>query len=176
MHFKSPLSLCARRYHTFKMKNSFKYAVLIIISTILGYLTWNAFFELSLTQLSNENINIVSRKISTILYLQSIFALSIGVIPLLYLILKKITNLKFITQGIISLTIIILSGISVWQLKILHLNIKIERLSELNFDKDIQNVMYADGLNFGIYLLTGFIIGTLLSILIFKKRNKISEK
>ncbi len=150
--------------------------MLIIISTILGYLTWNAFFELSLTQLSNENINIVSRKISTILYLQSIFALSIGAIPLLYLILKKITNLKFITQGIISLTIIILSGISVWQLKILHLNIKIERLSELNFVKDIQNVMYADGLNFGIYLLTGFIIGTLLSILIFKKRNKISEK
>ena len=158
------------------MKNSLKYIALILISTVVGFLIWNTFFELSLTQLSKENINIVSRKMGDQFFLRSLFAISFGIIPLLYLILRKITKLKFMTQGIISLVIIFLSGILFWQFRIFQLNNRFEKLNTIKIDDGNQMEINISELNFEIFLLVGFIIGIAINILIFRNKLKRTEK
>ena len=158
------------------MKNSLKYIALILISTVVGFLIWNTFFELSLTQLSKENINIVSRKMGDQFFLRSLFALSFGIIPLLYLILRKIKKLKFMTQGIISLVIIFLSGILFWQFRIFQLNNRFEKLNTIKIDDGNQMEINISELNFEIFLLVGFIIGIAINILIFRNKLKRTEK
>ncbi|MEL0653343.1 hypothetical protein V6246_18120 [Algibacter sp. TI.3.09] len=75
-------------------------------------------------------------------------------------------------QGLISCGIILVSGILLWQFRIFQLNSRFQKLSEFDIGNGIQTQMDFDNLNFGRYLFIGFLIGTILSILIFKNRNK----
>ncbi|KAA5825067.1 hypothetical protein FPF71_07675 [Algibacter amylolyticus] len=154
------------------MTNTLKYLGLILILSVIGFLIRDYFFDISFSQIENENTQIVSRNMSGQFYSHIIFALSIGIIPLLYLIIKKITKLNFMKQGLISCGIILVSGILLWQFRIFQLNSRFQKLSEFDIGNGIQTQMDFDNLNFGRYLFIGFLIGTILSILIFKNRNK----
>ncbi|WP_272024128.1 hypothetical protein [Olleya namhaensis] len=154
------------------MTNALKYLGLILILSIIGFLIRDYFFDFSLSQIAYEKTQIVNRTMSGQFYSHILFALSIGIIPLLYLIIRKITKLNFITQGLISCAIIVISGISLWQFRIFQLNSRIQKLSEFDIGNGIKTELNFDSLNFGRYLFIGFLIGTVLSILIFKNRNK----
>tara|TARA_R100001369_G_scaffold28037_1_gene50414 strand:+ start:2761 stop:3234 length:474 start_codon:yes stop_codon:yes gene_type:complete len=153
------------------MKNTLKYIGLLLLLTIIGFLIRNFFFELSLSQIANENIQVESRNMSGQFYSHITFALSIGIIPLLYLIIKKMTKLNFFNQGIMSYGIVIVCGILLWQFRVYQLNNQALKLVRFNVGSEIKIQMGYDTLNFGRYLFFGFIIGTILSILIFKNRN-----
>ncbi|WKB82947.1 hypothetical protein QYR09_07875 [Cellulophaga lytica] len=154
------------------MTNALKYLGLILILSVIGFLIRDYFFDLSLSQIANKNTQIISRTMSGQFYSHILFALSIGITPLLYLIIKKITKLNFITQGLISCGIIVISGILLWQFRIFQLNSRLQKLSEFDIGNGIKTELNFDSLNFGRYLFIGFLIGTVLSILIFKNRNK----
>ena len=154
------------------MTNALKYLGLILLLSVFGFLIRDYFFDFSLSQIANENTQFVSRTTSGQFYSHILFALSIGIIPLLYLILKKITKLNFITQGLISCGIIVISGISLWQFRIFRLNSRLQKLSEFDIGNGIKTELNFESLNFGRYLFLGFLIGTVLSILIFKNKNK----
>ncbi|MWW26912.1 hypothetical protein [Algibacter lectus] len=154
------------------MTNTLKYLGLILILSVIGFLIRDYFFDFPLSQIANENTQIVRRNISGQFYSHILFALSIGIIPLLYLVIKKLTKLNFINQGLISCGIILVSGISLWQFRIFQLNNKFKKLSEFDLGNGIQTELNYDNLNFGRYLFIGFLIGTVLSILIFKNKNK----
>jgi hypothetical protein len=100
------------------------------------------------------------------------FALSIGFLPLLYLIINKVTKFNFTNQGLISCGIIIGCGILLWQFRIFQLNNQVHHLSDFTIKNEIKMQMDYENLNFEIYMFIGFIVGTLLSILIFKNRTK----
>jgi hypothetical protein len=157
------------------MTNTLKYLGLILILSIIGFLIRDYFFDFSLSQITNENTQIVSRTISGQFYSHILFALSIGIIPLLYLTIKKMTKLNFMNQGLISCGIIIVSGILLWQFRIFQLNNEFQKLSEFDIGNGIQAQMDFNNLNLGLYLLIGFLIGTVLSILIFKNRAEKTE-
>jgi hypothetical protein len=154
------------------MTKTLKYLGLILLLSIIGFLIRDYFFKLSFSQIANEDTQIVSQNLSGQFYSHILFALSIGIIPLLYLIIKKMTKLNFMKQGLISCGIIIVSGILFWQFRIFQLNSKFQNLSEFDIGNGIQTQMGFDNLNLALYLFIGFIIGTVLSILIFKNRNK----
>lgn len=154
------------------MRNTLKYLGLIIVFTIIGFLIRDFFFDLSLSQIANKNVQVVSRNISGQFYSHITFALSIGIIPILYLIIKKVTKLSFIKQGLIACGIIIGCGILLWQFRIYQLNNQALKLSGFNIGDEIKMQMDYDHLYFGRFLFFGFIIGTVLSILIFKNRFK----
>ncbi|MFD2292189.1 hypothetical protein ACFSKN_14915 [Mariniflexile gromovii] len=154
------------------MTNTLKYLGLILILSVIGFLIRDYFFDFSLSQIANKNTQIISRTMSGQFYSHILFALSFGIIPLLYLIIKKITKLNFVTQGLISCGIIVISGISLWQFRIFQLNSRLQKLSEFDIGNGIKTELNFDSLNFGRYLFIGFLIGTVLSILIFKNRNK----
>ncbi len=123
------------------MKNTLKYLGLILILFVIEFTIRDVFFDISISQLGYENIEIVSRNMSGQFYTHILFALSIGVIPLLYLIIKKVTKLNFINQGIISCGIIINCGILLWQFRIFQLNNQSQKLSELNIGNGIKMQM-----------------------------------
>ncbi len=154
------------------MKNPLKYIGLILILFIIGFLLRDYFFNLSISQITNDRTQVVSRKLSGQFLSHITFALSIGILPILYLIIKKVTKLNFIHQGLISCLVIIGCGILLWQFRIFHFNHQAQYLSDLNIGNGIKLYLDHENLNFEVYLFTGFIVGTVLSILIFKNRAK----
>jgi len=155
------------------MTNTLKYLGLILIFSVIGFLIRDYFFDLSFSQIANENTQIVSRNISGQFHSRILFALSIGIIPLFYLIIKKMTKMNFMKQGLISCAIILVSGILLWQFRIFQVNSKFQKLSEFDIGNGTKSEMNFADLDLGRYLFIGFLIGTILSILIFKNSNKI---
>ena len=153
------------------MKKSIIFLVSIIVSGIIGFLSRDFFLQISLSQLNQENIQITTGNISSHFISGLIFALSITVIPLLYLIIWKTTRLRFINRGLISCGIIIGCGILFWQFRIFQLNNQFQNLSEPEFGNSTRIHVNFNTLNFEHYLFTGFLAGTVLSILIFKNKR-----
>ena len=152
--------------------NTLKYLGLFLLLTIIGFLVRDYFFDFSYSQLSKENVRMVNRNISGHFYTHLLFAISIGIIPLLYLTIKKITKLNFMSDGLVSCGVIVVCGILLWQFRMLQLNSKYANLPELVTKKGIKFEMNTAELYFERYLFLGFIIGTIISILIFKNKNK----
>ncbi len=154
------------------MKKTLKYVGLIIVLTLIGFLIRDYFFNISFSQLNNGNIQIVSRMSNGQFYSHLLFSLFIGAIPMLYLIVEKITKLKFLNQGLITFVLIVGSGILFWQFRIFQLKGQLQKLSEFNIGDGIKNQINTKDLNFGAYLFIGFVIGAILSTLVFRRKNK----
>ncbi len=159
------------------MTNTLKYLGLIIIFSIIGFIIRDLFFDFSHSQITNETIIIGNRTASGQFYSHILFALSIGIIPLFYLIIKKITKINFLNKGLISFGIIVICGVSLWLFRTFQLKNRFQNISDFYNGSEIKtelnfSTMSLNSLNFGLYLFLGFIIGTILSILIFKNKNK----
>jgi len=145
---------------------------MILVLTVIGFLIRGSFFDISLSLLNKKDVKIVSYTVSGQFRSHLIFALSIGIVPLLYIISDKISGLTSRNQTIATLGIIFGCGILGWQLRIVQLNYKLRRLSEYDFGDNIKSSMDFQNLNFGKYLFIGFLIGALVSTLIFKIKNQ----
>jgi len=151
-----------------------KYIGLVIILTYLGFHSAYYFIDLSRAQLNNGDTRIVSDTLGGQFFAQVTFSLSIGILPLLYLVVKRITKLKFLYQGLITIGIIISCGILLWQVNIFQMNQVFQKIAELYQKEGEQITISLEELKFGQYLFTGFILGTIISTVIFKwiiKRN-----
>jgi len=62
-------------------------------------------------------------------------------------------------------------GIIFWQLKILQLNNSFNAFSQYKLGNEIKNQFNFGDLNLGPYLAIGFMIGTVVSLLVFRKMN-----
>lgn len=111
-------------------------------------------------------MQLLAKNISSQFYSHITFALSIGLLPLLYLIVKKATKFIVIKQGIIACGMIIGCGILLWQFRIYQLNNLTQKVSTINIGDQINIQRDYDSLNFGGFLFFGFVIGTVVSILI----------
>jgi hypothetical protein len=144
---------------------------LIIGFTGIGFLIKDYFLNLSFSLLETQNTQIVYKTLSGQFQSHLLFSLSIGIIPLLYLVIKKVTQLKFQNQGLITLVIILGCGILSWLFRIFQLNDQIQKLSKFNLRNSIQSTIDFQSLSLDIYLFVGFLIGDTISILIFKSKN-----
>lgn len=154
------------------MKRILIYFGLTLSLLIAGFLIWRFFLDLSFSQIDKQDIQIISTKMTGQFKLHLIFTLIIGAIPIIYAIVDRLSKLKSLNQGLIAIGIIISFGLVFWQLRIFQVNKQIQQLSHFNLGEKIQNTMNFESLNFGIYLLAGFLFGGLISILIFKRKNK----
>ncbi len=157
------------------MKKSILYIIMITILLSIGFLTWKYFLHISLNQLEN-NVSVASKELSGQFINHLIFALSLGILPVLLLAVKKVVKNKFKNQNLLSLGIIVGCGILMWQFRIFYLNLCTSSLSEIMMDNNIKIRLDFKNLNFETYLLYGFILGTVLSVLIFKRKGKRLKK
>ena len=157
------------------MNKTLKYIVAILVLLVFGFFIRDYFLIFSFSQINNANFNKndLIHNLSGQIYFHLLFAFSIGLIPLFYLAIKKITKIKFISNGLISCILIVSCGVLAWQCRIYQLNRLLKTLSRFNMGRGSKSEMDLLGnLNFAPYILIGFFIGAILSFLIFRKTNK----
>ena len=144
---------------------------MIILFILIGVVSQKYFYELSFFQLHTENVIIVSRNTGGQFYSDILFAMSLGIIPLLYLIAKKMAKLNSLPQKIIAWSLIIGFGILVWQSRIWYLNYHFNKLTGFVMKEGMKITVSLQWLKVQMYLLGGFVAGMLATILIFKFKN-----
>ena len=157
--------------NTQKMTHTLKYIGIILLFVIFGFLTRGNFYDISFSKLDLYQAQIQNQLITSQFLNHLLFSLFVGSIPLLYFIVKKIRNLSFMYHGLISYLIIVSCGILFWQLRILKLNIEFKKLSEFSYPNGVNPLIDLTNLRLESYLLLGFIVGTMLSIFIFKNKR-----
>jgi hypothetical protein len=154
----------------------FKYISFSIALIVLGFLVHSYFVDLTLSQLELKNINVMSTSIGGQFAPQVMFALTLGLIPILYAIIEKVTKVKFLNKGLIATVIIIGFGIVMWQYKIVQLNYQLQELSDFSLGFGIQNGVDIRALGTELYLATGFILGAVISGFIFKRKKSLLKE
>ena len=159
------------------MKKALIYLGLVLSLTVVGFLTWNFFLHMSFSQINKQNLDMFVN-IGMVRSFKSnlIFAIVIGILPMIYVAINKLTRLKLLHQKLITIGIILSSGIIFWQLRIFQISKKMQQLSNLNLGEGIEHGGNFYYFNFEIYLFIGFLTGRLISILIFKRKNKAYNK
>ena len=154
------------------MKKSLIYFCLTLSLIVAGFLTWRFFIDLSLSQIDKQDLLIINTKLNGAFKSNLFFAFIIGTVPVIYGIIENLSKLKSRIQGLIALGIIVSCGLVFWQLRIFQINKQTHQFTDFLTGEVVQNTMSFESLNFGIYLLTGFLIGGIICILIFKLKNK----
>lgn len=153
------------------MRKIFFFIGLVIIFFGFGFLVWEVFTGASFYQLHIENILFVFQRMTNRLLLNLIFAFSIGIIPILYLLVYKFAKLNSIKQRMITLGIIILSGLIFWQYRIFQLKYQFDFKSVFTTD-NYATAYSTEGLKFEIYLLIGLVIGSVISLITYRSINR----
>jgi hypothetical protein len=153
------------------MKKILTHTGLAILLFVFGFVSSKGFTELSISLLDLNGINIAVTTIKSQFNESLLFSIALGIIPFILLTVNKISGslsgLK--NDYLLPIGLIILTGTITWILRIFVLNNKIERMNSFDLGENIQQTLSFDTLNFSIYLLSGFIIGGIVSILISKR-------
>jgi hypothetical protein len=148
------------------MKKILTHTGLAILLFVFGFVSSKGFTELSISLLDLNGINIAVTSIKSQFNESLLFSIALGIIPLILLTVNKISGslsgLK--NDYLLPIGLIILTGTITWILRIFVLNNKIERINSFDLGENIQQTLSLDTLNFSIYLLSGFIIGGIVSI------------
>jgi hypothetical protein len=153
------------------MKKAISYIVFTTLFLILGFWLRQYFFAVSISELKLNNIVLFTTSTTSQVNQNLIFCLTIGLIPSLYFVVDKLVKIKSFKQTLIILALIIIMGIIFWQLKILQLNNSFNAFSQYKLGNEIKNQFNFGDLNLGPYLAIGFMIGTVVSLLVFRKMN-----
>jgi hypothetical protein len=156
------------------MKKAIIYIVFTIVLVTAGILTGQKFMNISISELNLNNVSFawttISGQFNQILF----YSLAIGLIPILHLLTSKISKPISYRQNLIILGIIITVGIVFWQFRIFQLNRYFEEFANTRMVEGIKCNYYAEDFRFDFYLALGFIVGTVISTIIFRQVN--SEK
>ncbi len=155
------------------MKIVLKYVGMIVALSIIGFLMHRYFMSLSLSQLDKTNHSITSAPISRAFMSRITFALSMGALPMFYFVADRLVKLKFVYKGLITCLIIVVMGILGWQLRVFQINSHLRKMATFDIGDGIYLDFNFQDLKLAPYLFMGFAIGTALSVLIFRNKNKI---
>lgn len=142
-----------------------------ITLTVIGFNLHRHFFDISFAQFESWRAMIFSTGSGFSFNVPLLFSLVIGSIPLLFLIVDKMAKLTSITQKLVSITIIIGFGILFWQLRILYLNKIMQRLLGSEIPETLDVSINLQTLHLEVFLLIGFLVGAVVSILVFKNKK-----
>lgn len=156
------------------MKIENKYIGLTILAAFLGFWLSEYFLNLTVSQLNLHGANVINLRNDFLSKYDLMFALTIGLLPLMYLITEKIGKLQSAKQTYLALAIIFISGIIIWQFKIIYSN-NIEDMLVTDFPKfyNIKKSISIESLKLGKHFAIGCFLGTVLSSFIFWKINKV---
>lgn len=155
------------------MKIENKYIGLTLLAAFIGFWFSKYFLELTVAQLNLNDANIINPGNGILSKYDLMFALTIGLLPLMHLITTKFGKLKSTKQSYLVLTIILISGIIIWQLKISNSNRIEDTLARAFSEYNIKKSINIESLKFGKYYAIGCFSGMVLSSFIFRNINKV---
>jgi hypothetical protein len=148
------------------------YCLAIAACFFLGYSLNELFFNYSRSLLilgvvPLENRNSQNTEIGAI-----VLGVVFGMLPLFHLLMVKASKLNTVIKHILSMALVLTSGLIFWRLRIFGLNTELKQLNDYTASNKLPltPVAVAD-LKFDIYLLMGFLVGTLIAILIFRDQS-----
>lgn len=150
----------------------FYYVISAIILFIVGYALYEDFYTYSVSYLQLGQLTIETRSIEHIRIGRFTLAIILALLPLFHLLVTRASNLNSRLKHFVSIFVTIISGIIFWRLRIVGLNAELKILSNHTYTDGIAPTIKIEELKFDIYLLMGFIVGTLIVILIFRDRSK----
>ena len=160
------------------MRNSsFKYFSAALTLAVLAFLFTNQFFDLSVSLVSDASLSLSYFENPKVRLVETIlFVVAIGVIPLLLLRVNKSARISSPKESLFISSIIIGFGIIFWLLRILYLRFTLASLQEKLRLAEFTSLDYIkwmsfDDTHFEIFLFAGLLIGTLINLWIFKKKQ-----
>jgi len=150
-----------------------KLTVYILVSIIIWFLSLHAsdaFFDFSISFLDTSNTAITYVSPISQFQQSKLFAISIGMLPLLLLFVQKKATLNKVEDSLKALAIILSCGFVAWVLRIVQLNIQLQSLNDLHLSNELKYSYDAANLFFEVYLLVGFFIGAILCFYVFNKK------
>jgi len=149
---------------------------------LFAFLIRDWFLSFFVAEITGENILFShSSSLTHRIFPMLIFIFSFGIIPFLYLIVKNYCKIYSVKQKLLSLLIIIISGVLLSGLRVIYLKFKVAQINdilrraEFTSEADIPRIHFQD-MYLEYYLLAGLIVGALLSMIIFKKSSNIGIK
>lgn len=149
--------------------------VLSLLLCFIAFIIRDWFLNFSIAEITNENIVFEdSWKLPYQFLPIIIFIFSFGIIPFLYLFVKSICQLSSLKYKIISTTIIITAGLIFYFSRIVILKYKsaqindLLRRAEFATEADIPRIRFED-MYLEIYIILGLFVGSLFSVIIFRK-------
>lgn len=140
---------------------------------LAGSLIWVDFIMISLNEIKSPRVILNAKGFDPFMSGNYIFKFTIGFIPLLHFGVNKISNITSIKEKLLSLCIILFFGLFFWQGRILAVILKIQKDVSLtkSLGPDIMTEYLTKQFQPQLYLTLGIIIGAILSIVIFRKKN-----
>jgi hypothetical protein len=142
-------------------------AALVLI--ILGWFTFNWFFEFSIEQLKPNQVVFQSVNLTGQFTARFNFALLLGSLPLINLIIQSLLKLKDSKQIVLLYILMVASAVLFWQIRISVIKGQIRSIEAFIIGRNIQNTMSIENLKFVTYMA----FGVLLAALIFFALKKI---
>lgn len=146
---------------------------------IVGFFIRDFFLSISMTYIVGEKISFEkSWQLPYQTFPFSLFIISFGLIPFLYLLVKKICELNTLYRKLASIILIITSGLIALISRIVYLKFKASQINdmlqraEFADEADIPRIRFEE-VHLEIFLMIGLGIGTLITILIFRTGKKV---
>ncbi|MBE9600244.1 hypothetical protein [Pedobacter sp. MC2016-24] len=148
---------------------------LSLLLCIIGFFVRDFFLSFSMTYIMGEKISFEkSWQLPYQTFPCLLFIICFGLIPFLYLLVKKTCELNSLYRKLSSIIFIITSGLILLVSRVMYLKFKASQINNM-----LQRAEFADGaeiprirfeeVNLEIFLIIGLAIGTLITILIFRK-------
>ena len=122
--------------------------IFLFITTIafilIGLFIYRPFLEISLSLITNENVQLNTYRISDGFYSKFYFSVLLGYIPVTYYIIQKKTKFHFFIDGAHTILYIIGFGFLSWVFRCLYLYEKFENLSLYDLSSEINPLFSID--------------------------------
>lgn len=148
---------------------------LSLLLCLIAFLVSNWFLIIFAAEIMGENrLSSGSWPLSHQVFPRLIFVFFFGIIPFLYLFVIKYCKISSTKNQLLTLLIISTSGFIFCGMRVIYLKYKIAHINDLlrraefTSDGDIPSVRFED-MHLASYLLAGLLVGSLLSLIIFRK-------
>ncbi len=143
------------------MKQLLIYPLASVLLASIAFFLSEEFTKFSTSLLELNGKNIVINSLKGQFEEKVFFAIALSTIPMILFFTKKVTQYKKRSYPIAGL--VLLTGTIAWGLRILLLNKHLKRH---------QTDLIFEHLNFSAYLLIGFVVGGMISVLLFKRKTR----
>lgn len=155
------------------MRTENKYIGWTLLATVIGFWLSRYFLNLTVSQINLNDASVIRLNSDFWANYDILFALTIGLIPLMYLATLKFGRLQTAPQKYFATAIILIAGIAAWQFRISAINqIETVLVTESPALGAIHKSIAIDSLKLGKYFAIGCTLGMFLSAAIFRKINQ----
>ena len=154
------------------MSTLLKYIGLSLLALIVGFKVSTYVLNSSFSYITSARGHIILLDgVNSLFKARALFALLFGSFPWLYFLWRKLTKETFRNKGLITCSIILGVGILFWLIRLFQLQYRFKNLENFNKGYDPLPSISIGALHLPEYAFFGFLIGTLVSILIYRKTS-----